>query len=205
MIRKPLGGPPTGLTHFTTEANKGRDERTTNRCCITSEVNCITTTPNPEIVTDYLKQDLIFVGRNLVARVINDCHHWNTWYNKKNQQKEPGLLPFDPLDKYIYLGIQARVCRLGNRTLVTEDASETPLCFGSSIFESIFAYDRCATWCWKTIEQHIWFWAFCWWTHEAGGSPLDLFKKSGRFYCRVGFMGWLPGCFFFGPTSSLRC
>ena len=97
----------------------------------------------------------------------------------KKRQNEPGLR-FDRWTN-IYLGIQARVRRLGNRTLVTEDASETPLCFGSSIVEPIFAYDRCE-WCWKTLNN-TWFWAFVGET-QSRGSPLGFFKRSGRFYSR---------------------
>ena len=63
MTRKPLGGPPIGLA-VKTEANKEDiNERQTGVELHQkiSEVNCIITTPNPEIATDYLKQDLILL------------------------------------------------------------------------------------------------------------------------------------------------
>ena len=156
-------------SHFTTEAKKEDMNERQRDVELHQKSTASLLPPNPEIATDYLKQvTCFFVSTNLVVRVIMIVIIETPGKTKKTAKTSKRVSVLTVGQTNIYLGIQARVCRLGNRTLVTEDASETPLCFGSSIFESIFAYDRCEFRAKKTIEQQTWFWAFVGETHKAG-------------------------------------
>ena len=193
-------------SHFTTEANKeDMNERQTG-CWITSEVNCITTTPNPEIATDYSKQDLIFVGTNLVVRVIMIVIIETPGKTKKSSKTSQtvSVLTVGPL-------------HLLRHTSQSMLPGKRNACYGRCFWNSFVLWFlhlwvhlciwQVRFWCWKKpLNNTTWFWAFCWWTHKAGGITIGSFQKVwvGSIVL-VGFYGMTSGMFFFEPTSSLRC